>query len=256
MTRGACPAWAWGRPSPHSDCPTSRARKLSLEDFRGRKVLLVYWSPQCGFCDILAPDLVRLQPELRARGVEILIVAHGDAEAEPRAGRGARAGGPDPPAAEGPLRVDRGLRLAGARRRRICWTGGPRRLAARRGLCRGDGYGRVGRRAGSPAKEAPGRARSEHQQTRPRRDQGGHRRTTFELPEIRGGTVSLEEYRGRRVLLVFTDPNCGPCDELAPYWSACTSRAATATRPSSWSAAATPRRTAARPRPRGSSSPC
>ena len=31
-----------------------------------------------------------------------------------------------------------------------------------------------------------------------------------------GRTVSLEEYRGRRVLLVFSDPHCGPCDELAP----------------------------------------
>jgi peroxiredoxin len=39
---------------------------------------------------------------------------------------------------------------------------------------------------------------------------------TFELPDIHGNTVSLEEYRGRRVLLVFTDQNCGPCDRIAP----------------------------------------
>jgi len=26
----------------------------------------------------------------------------------------------------------------------------------------------------------------------------------------------LEEYRGRRLLLVFSDPDCGPCMELAP----------------------------------------
>ena len=39
----------------------------------------------------------------------------------------------------------------------------------------------------------------------------------FTLPEIRGGVVSLKEYRGRRVLLVFTDPHCGPCTEIAPY---------------------------------------
>src|SRR5437016_12121734 len=29
--------------------------------------------------------------------------------------------------------------------------------------------------------------------------------------------VSLEEYRGRQVLLVFSDPHCRPCDELAPH---------------------------------------
>jgi peroxiredoxin len=40
---------------------------------------------------------------------------------------------------------------------------------------------------------------------------------SFQLPDIHGNTVSLEEYRGRRVVLVFSDPHCGPCDELAPH---------------------------------------
>lgn len=39
----------------------------------------------------------------------------------------------------------------------------------------------------------------------------------FRLPDLRGGTVALEDYRGRRVLLVFSDPHCGPCEELAPH---------------------------------------
>jgi peroxiredoxin len=38
----------------------------------------------------------------------------------------------------------------------------------------------------------------------------------FSLPDIHGGTVSLDQFRGRRVLLVFSDPQCGPCDALAP----------------------------------------
>jgi peroxiredoxin len=38
----------------------------------------------------------------------------------------------------------------------------------------------------------------------------------FRLPRVDGGELSLEEYRGRRVLLVFSDPACGPCDQLAP----------------------------------------
>jgi len=38
----------------------------------------------------------------------------------------------------------------------------------------------------------------------------------FRLPLLYGGELSLEEYRGRKVLLVFSDPNCGPCDQLAP----------------------------------------
>ena len=37
----------------------------------------------------------------------------------------------------------------------------------------------------------------------------------FSLPDIHGGTVSLNQFRGRKVLLVFSDPQCGPCDVLA-----------------------------------------
>ena len=38
----------------------------------------------------------------------------------------------------------------------------------------------------------------------------------FQLPRVGGTEVSLAQYKGRRVLLVFSDPKCGPCDELAP----------------------------------------
>jgi peroxiredoxin len=38
----------------------------------------------------------------------------------------------------------------------------------------------------------------------------------FRLPRIDGGELTLTELRGRRVLLVFSDPECGPCEELAP----------------------------------------
>ena len=39
----------------------------------------------------------------------------------------------------------------------------------------------------------------------------------FTLPDIYGRSISLEQYRGRRVLLVFSDPHCGPCGQLAPH---------------------------------------
>jgi peroxiredoxin len=38
----------------------------------------------------------------------------------------------------------------------------------------------------------------------------------FELEDVRGGKVSLDDYRGRSVLLVFSDPDCGPCNALLP----------------------------------------
>jgi len=37
----------------------------------------------------------------------------------------------------------------------------------------------------------------------------------FTLPDIYGGSVALQQYRGQRLLLVFSDPHCGPCNDLA-----------------------------------------
>ncbi|MBV9358413.1 MAG: redoxin domain-containing protein [Chloroflexi bacterium] len=38
----------------------------------------------------------------------------------------------------------------------------------------------------------------------------------FRLPRLDGGELALADYRGRRLLLAFSDPHCGPCSELAP----------------------------------------
>jgi peroxiredoxin len=39
---------------------------------------------------------------------------------------------------------------------------------------------------------------------------------SFTLPDLSGRQVSLEDFSRKRLLLVFSDPHCGPCDELAP----------------------------------------
>jgi len=38
----------------------------------------------------------------------------------------------------------------------------------------------------------------------------------FVLPDLEGRVHSLGDYRGKRVLLVFSDVNCGPCEQMAP----------------------------------------
>ena len=44
----------------------------------------------------------------------------------------------------------------------------------------------------------------------------GTKAPDFSLPAVDGSEVSLTQYRGRSVLLVFSDPACGPCQALAP----------------------------------------
>jgi peroxiredoxin len=38
----------------------------------------------------------------------------------------------------------------------------------------------------------------------------------FRIPRVDGGELTLAEFRGRPVVLVFSDPNCEPCDAVAP----------------------------------------
>jgi peroxiredoxin len=47
---------------------------------------------------------------------------------------------------------------------------------------------------------------------------------SFRLPMLTGGEADLDTYRGRRVLLVFSDPHCRPCRELMPELEALNKR--------------------------------
>jgi peroxiredoxin len=44
----------------------------------------------------------------------------------------------------------------------------------------------------------------------------GESAPVFRLPRLDGGELSLLEYRGRQVIVVFSDVECEPCDRLAP----------------------------------------
>lgn len=55
-------------------------REHTANDLRGIRSLVVHWSPTCGFCTRVAADLAQLEPLLRTKGVQLLLLAHGDAE--------------------------------------------------------------------------------------------------------------------------------------------------------------------------------
>jgi peroxiredoxin len=38
----------------------------------------------------------------------------------------------------------------------------------------------------------------------------------FSLPTLDGREIALESFRGKRVLLVFSDPQCAPCNDILP----------------------------------------
>ena len=188
---------------------------VGLDAFVGQKLLLIHWNPRCRFCELIAPELARLGPDLARQGVAIVFVCHEDPEVNSRLvlmyrlqGRllfprdGAQVSalfrGRGTPAAyllkeDGrlsyPLTVgaDTVLQLA----RKAAFGSGPRNgLIGKRSLQ----HSRIERSGLKPGLIAP----------------------SFSLPNVFGGAITLEEYRGRRAVLIFIDPGCGPCNELVP----------------------------------------
>jgi peroxiredoxin len=195
--------------------PDLDGNDVALEDFRGKRVLLVHWSPGCGFCDMIAEELAGLDADLRQNNVQLLFASYGDAEANRKlaAEHGLKApilllkdapnaieafqrfGTPVAYLLDEEGKVARPIAIGAeqvpALARELAETGtNGKRLPGKRSVAASK-IVRDGRKAGTPA-------------------------PAFELPDIYGRMVSLEEYRGRKVLLVFSDPHCGPCEELLP----------------------------------------
>jgi peroxiredoxin len=200
-----------GTAIPAFDLPDLTGNLVGLADFRGRPVLLVHWNPACSFCVQIAPELARLQLDLLERNVQLLLVSHGDPAANRRLAEECgllcpillqdparpmelfdRLGTPVAYLVDGDGRVAKPLAIGALEVERLAQAaaGQRRRLPGQRPL-RESRIEREGLKAGTPA-------------------------PTFSLPDLDGRMVALDDYRGRRLLLIFSDPGCGPCVELMP----------------------------------------
>jgi len=206
-----------GTPIPSFRLPDLDGQTVALEDYRGRRVLLIYWGPECGFCELLAPELARLQGDLRVADVQLLLASRSDAPTNRRLADEAGLRCPivliD---AEHPLAAH-AFRQMGTPSAYLLDEQGKvaRPLAVGVEAILALAHGAIPDRRGR--KRLPG----ERPLTQSRIERNGLKAGTpapsFRLTDLEGNSVSLEDYRGRRLLLVFTDPTCGPCNELAPH---------------------------------------
>jgi peroxiredoxin len=74
------PATAEGDELPPFRLPDLDGGVVDLADLRGGPVLLVNWSPGCGYCVMIAAELHALRADMAERGTRLLLVAAGDAE--------------------------------------------------------------------------------------------------------------------------------------------------------------------------------
>jgi len=215
---------AVGTAAPEFELPDLAGKRRKLSEFRGKDVLLIFFNPKCGFCTKMAADLAAL-PVDGAKGRPVpVVVTTGDAEENRKLverfgircvvllqeqmevairygaqgtpmGYGIDAAGLI--ASELTVGADPLLKLAEARTP-VSWRN------------RGSAKGKSASHGKQPD---PSLARSRLNRSGLK---AGATAPEFQLPRIDGGELSLAELRGGRVLLVFSDPDCGPCDELAP----------------------------------------
>ena len=215
-----------GMVAPDFELPDLTGVRRKLSEFRDQNVLLVFFNPQCGFCTQMAADLAALPADGGDQRTVLVVVSTGDAEEnrklveqygirclvllqeqmEVAAMYGAQ-GTPMGYRIDGAGRIASELAVGAEVLLRLATTldtyplkpcSSERLLAV---------HGEKRSLAGSQSPEAE-------------RAQGQRAAPDFRLPRIDDGELSLTDFRGGRVLLVFSDPDCGPCDELAPQLQA------------------------------------
>jgi len=204
-----------GSAAPEFELPDLEGNASKLTDFRGKRVLLIFFNPQCGFCAQMADDLAALDPDGKDGRPVPLVVSAGDAGLNRDL------------AQEHQIRCPVLLQKANEVASSYQASGTPSgylidkhgKLAS--GLAVGAGalLDLAAETGEEPQGGQAGQGKANHglAASRIKRDglAAGTPAPAFRLPRLDGGELALEDYRGRRVLLVFSDPECGPCEELA-----------------------------------------
>jgi peroxiredoxin len=231
----------FGSAAPQFELPDLDGGRQALAQFRGRQVAAIFFNPRCGFCSKMLPDLAALMAEASGGGSKDrplpLVITTGDAAANRKLF--------DEHKVSCPVLLQEKGEVAAQYRARGTPTGylidaegkiasdltvgapdllglikdpaTARRTAATKkaGGCCGGGKGCDGNGSG---KETRGKANKGLEASKLNRSglKAGTPAPAFRLPRLDGGELALEDYRGQRVLLVFSDPNCGPCEQVAP----------------------------------------
>jgi peroxiredoxin len=200
-----------GSQAPAFELPTLEGGRISLDGFRGRRLLLTFFSPSCGYCQRMAPDLSRLKQEGSSQLFPILIT-NGSVEANQKLL--ADSGIDFPVALQNQMDVATSYRVSGTPMAYLVDAKGriasPVAVGADQilRLATNGGLGSNGAHKGNKSLADSRILRSGLPP--------GTAAPDFHLSSVTGEEVSLGDYRGRPLLLVFSDPDCGPCNELAP----------------------------------------
>jgi peroxiredoxin len=221
---GPTPELPLGSVAPEFALPDLSGTRHTLAEFRGQRVLLIFFNPGCGFCVKMAPDLAAL-PVDGSHGRPVpLVVTTGEIERNRQLieEHGMRC----PVLVQEQMEVTATYLVPGTPAGYLIDEQGA--IASKLAV----GADALFLLAITPSVEPieipepagnghrpQGKANKGLAASRLTRDglKAGTPAPVFRLPRLDEGELSLEAYRGRRVLLVFSDPECVPCDQLLPH---------------------------------------
>jgi peroxiredoxin len=201
--------------APDFELPDLAGVSHKLSKFRGQDRLLIFFNPGCGYCTKMAADLAALPLEGGASRAIPIVVTTGDADENRK------------------LVEKYGIRCVVLIQKQMEVASRFRAQGTPMGY-RIDAAGRIASELAVGAEsllelaaKKPHSVDSGHNHkhadpslSRSRINRNGLKTGAqapeFRLPRIDGGELALADLRGGRVLLVFSDPECGPCDDLAP----------------------------------------
>jgi peroxiredoxin len=190
------PAPKIGEPAPPLKLRDLDDHTVNLAGFRGTKALVLFWNPQCGFCQRMLDDVKAWEADRPERAPKLLVVSTGTAE-ENRA-MGLRS----------PVLLDQGFEVASS----FGANGTPMAALV-------DEEGRIASELAAGAEAVMALARGEaapppQPQTSPEPLQLGEPAPPARGTDLDGGTVDLADFRGSRVLVLFWNPGCGFCQQM------------------------------------------
>jgi peroxiredoxin len=211
-----------GSPAPDFELPDLDRKRVRLSHWQGRRVLLIFFNPQCSFCEQMAAGLAALKADGSDGRPIPLLITTGDPQENHRfmEEHSIRC----PVLVQQKDEVLSQYRAGGTPMGYLLDEDGaiatPLTVGSENLLALAD----VRVAEAAPVASTPngesgkGKANRGLNTSRLRRDglKAGMVSPPFRLPRLDGGELALEELQGRRVLLVFSDPDCGPCMELAP----------------------------------------
>jgi peroxiredoxin/uncharacterized membrane protein YphA (DoxX/SURF4 family) len=69
-----------GQPAPELELPDLAGEPVRLADFRGEEVLLLFWGPDCGYCQRMLPNLTAWEANPPVGAPRLLVVSRGGVE--------------------------------------------------------------------------------------------------------------------------------------------------------------------------------